>query len=281
MRRLLTALAALIVAAPAFAGTTWGGHKTVKPRGSRGGAVRPGGTRGGSTRGGAARGGSRPGATPAGGAAAEDPDAEPPKPAVQVEKSKDVVILTDGTKIVGTIIAVGQKRLLIIEEKAKTDRAIDRSEVESFRRGASERKTVSYDVNKDAYKGVLVLAEQGEADPAAPGPEPIPGPKVKPGPKPNPKPEPKPAPAKLGELWKLLEGDPSAAQIGAAFKKNGDWKAQVTKLIKAKKLPAEGQRAFNKLKKRVLSDKGFRDGLAVLMRNGTLPHSVLEVLTAK
>ena len=45
---------------------------------------------------------------------------------VRVEKSQDTVILTDGTKIVGTIIAAGQRAVIIIEQGAKKERVIKR-----------------------------------------------------------------------------------------------------------------------------------------------------------
>jgi hypothetical protein len=214
---------------------------------------------------------------------------------VTVEKSNDVVILTDGTKIVGTIIAVGQRRLIMIEEGAKKDRAIDRSDVESFRRGASLRKSVGYRVEKDAYKGVLTLAEEDPADPTAtttvvkpskpiirPAPTPKPGPKV-PGPKPKPGPGPKPAPkVKLDRLWPLLEGNKTTPrQISNAFARHPDWGAEVTRLIRSRKIPDEGKKAFVSFKKRVRTDKAFRDGLAEQVRKGKLPPGVLEVLKAR
>jgi hypothetical protein len=195
-----------------------------------------------------------------------------------------VVILTDGTKIVGTIIAVGQRRLLIIEKDADGERAIERANVESFRRGAGEGRTVSYEVVKDTEKGVLVLSEAGEIDPTttpSTGPAPAPTPKPKPAPKPKPKPKPKPSGAGLDKLWDLLEGNPSPEKIGSGFAGNPKWKSEIGKLIRQDKLPPRGRRAFVKLRARLRKDPAFRNGLAQQVLKGKLPISVLEILKAK
>ena len=48
----------------------------------------------------------------------KDAKAGADKPAVTVQKAEDTVILTDGTKLIGSIVAVGSKLLIMIEKDA-------------------------------------------------------------------------------------------------------------------------------------------------------------------
>ena len=207
-------------------------------------------------------------------------------PDLQVEKARDVVILTDGTKVIGTIIAAGQKRIMIIEDGASTERVINRSDVESYRRGPSERRTVGYRVEKDTFRGVLTLKEDDGTVPAGGGgaaPSRDTSPVSKPGTGIKPdaaKPEPA-ARVDLTPLWKMLEGKPSADDIAAAFIKNPGWAAQINRLVKSGRVPPEGARALEAVKARCSSDPAFVAGLAKVVMQNKLPVEVMEILKAR
>jgi hypothetical protein len=206
-----------------------------------------------------------------GGSKDKDEEKEP-EPGVAVERSRDVVILTDGTKITCTIIAAGGRRLLVLEEGANSERAIDRAKIESFRRGEGSGNVELYVVETDVKRGLLVLRKNGTgtgASGSSTG-----GSSGNSGGSAG-------RPADLGKLWKLLEGKKSAAELATQFKKNPQWNSEISRMVKAGKVPPRGLKAFGKIKKRIRSEKAFRNGLAELVKQGKLPPGVLEILRAR
>ena len=114
----------------------------------------------------------------AGGPAAE------PQPDLRVEKAEDTVILTDGTKLVGTILAAGLRAIIMIEKGQTTDRVVKRAEVESFTyasRGSGE--VTGYKTGVPPEQGLPVIVGEGVSD-APPAetapPKPPADPKAKP-----------------------------------------------------------------------------------------------------
>ncbi len=197
---------------------------------------------------------------------------EEPEPGVAVERSRDVVILTDGTKITCTIIAAGGRRLLVLEEGANSERAIDRAKVESFRRGEGSGNVELYVVETDVKRGILVLKKGGSGSGASGSSsgDTSGGATGAAGRKRD-----------LGKLWTLLEGKKSVADLAAQFKKNPQWNSDISRIVKSGKVPPRGLKAFGNLKKRIRSEKAFRNGLAELVKQGKLPPGVLEILRAK
>ena len=201
------------------------------------------------------------------------PDGEEtePEPDLRVETCEDVVILTDGTKIVGTIIAAGGRALVVIEKGATAERVIMRSDIERFGRGETSGEIVGYQVGVNPDEGLLVIDDGSGGTSTSTDPAPDPPAPVEPA---------RPVPADIGELWKLLGGSASAAELAAAFKTHPDWGQAVVDMKDSGNLPVEGKMALLKFKTRLLGDVGLRDELAKLAKEGKLPPGALEIMTA-
>jgi len=182
---------------------------------------------------------------------------------LRVEKAADTVILTDGTKLTGTILAAGQRAVIIIEQDQTTERVIPRSEVESFSyasRGSGEVKGYATGVHPD--QGLPVIVGEGSGAPSTGSQKlpattsPVPSPKPTPGPNPSPNPAPNPNPNKpgkdLSKLWTLL-GTANADELKAAVNANPQWRGEIRKLMNGE-VPAEGAEAVAKFKERMAKD---------------------------
>jgi hypothetical protein len=195
----------------------------------------------------------------AGGPAAE------PQPDLRVEKAEDTVILTDGTKLVGTILAAGLRAVIMIESGQTTERAIKRAEIESFTyaaRGSGE--VVGYKTGVPPEQGIPVIVGEGVSD-APPAEAPAP---AKPPADPKAKP-PKPA-ADLSKLWELLGGNATPEQIAAALQANPQWAAEIGKILRSGQVPPDGTAAVNRFKGRLLQDPKMRKALDDFGKGGKL-----------
>jgi hypothetical protein len=203
-------------------------------------------------------------AAPAGGA---DAAGGLPPADIRVEKAADTVILTDGTKLTGTILAAGQRAVIIIEQDQISERVIPRSEVESFSyasRGSGEVKGYATGVHPD--EGLPVIVGEGSGAPGGtsntPKPptanNPAPSPKPNPGPNPSPKSTPNPnKPGKdLSKLWTLL-GTANADELKAAVNANPEWRGEIRKIMNGE-VPADGADAVAKFKDRLAKDPALQ-----------------------
>ncbi|HOX06235.1 MAG TPA: hypothetical protein PK280_07530 [Planctomycetota bacterium] len=216
-------------------------------------------------------------AAPAGGGSSTGGVAGGPPPStLRVERAADTVILTDGTKLTGTILAAGQRSVIIIEQDQTSERIIPRSDVESFSyssKGSGEVKGYTTGVRPD--EGLPVITGEGSAAAGSPG---TPGGGGTPA---NPSGNKPPAgggagnPPKAGggagpganpggggaagggrdrsKLWALLGGTASAAEIKAAVEANPQWRGEIRRLMSGE-IPAEGADAVASFRARVAKD---------------------------
>lgn len=199
------------------------------------------------------------------------------KPTVTVEKAEDTVILTDGTKLVGSIVAVGTKLLIMIEKDATAERSIERSQVESYSYGKCLGQTTSYKTTVEPDQGLPVIsgectgAEEG-AGPGGPGPAPGPG-KNQPG-KTNPDNKAKPPDggrtADLSKLWELLAANPTAAQIKEAVAEHPAWRGRIREMLRTGQVPPEGAAAAAAFTARLEKEPELRKALDELLGGGKL-----------
>ncbi len=188
-------------------------------------------------------------AAPAGGGTA----GEPPPANLRVEKTADTVILTDGTKITGTILAAGLRAIIIIEQDQDYERVIKRSEIESFSyaaTGSGEVKGYATGVRPD--EGLPVIVGEGSAAAATAA-----GPSTS-----QPARGGKPSPASgadkdLGKLWELLGSNASADDLKTAVEANPQWRREVSRLM-AGNVPPEGAEAVGKIKARMAREPELR-----------------------
>ena len=206
------------------------------------------------------------GQPPFGGPAAE----KAPPPSLKVESCADSVILLDGTKLTGTIVAVGMKLLIMIEDGATAERSIARDEVESFRYGKSQGSTTAYktEVNPDIGLPVIVGEDDGTSAEPAPKPGAKPAPAMAPRPKPAAgpaQPANSPAKADLSKLWSLLGGNASADELKAALAANPQWRREIGRLLRGE-VPAEGADVVAKFKERLAMDPELRKAVEELTK---------------
>lgn len=203
------------------------------------------------------------GAEPAGGAPGAAGASETAPADVRVEKASDTVILTDGTKLTGTILAAGQRAIIMIEKDQTAERIINRSEIESYtfsQKGSGEIKGYTLGVRPD--EGLPVIVGEGSA---APGSTPASTGPAKPGPGGTPAKQ--PAGKDLSGLWTLLGGNASAADLKAAITANPDWQAEIGKLLRGN-VPPEGADAVAKFRARLLKEPDLQKMLGELMGGG-------------
>jgi hypothetical protein len=195
--------------------------------------------------------------------ATADPAGGLPPANLRVEKAADTVILTDGTKITGTILAAGLRAVIIIEKDQTAERVIKRSEIESFSYAAAGSGEVrGYTTGVRPEEGLPVIVGEGTpADSAATPQAPI---KPK-GPAPAPK-----SGKDLSKLWSLLGGNASVDDIKAAIAANPQWQDEIRKLM-AGEVPPEGADAVAKFKERMARDPELRKHLDGPRKHGRLP----------
>ena len=172
---------------------------------------------------------------------------EPPPADLRVERAADTVILTDGTKITGTIIAAGLRAVLIIEKDQTAERTIKRSEIESFAYGVGSGEVKGYATGVRPEEGLPVIVGEGSgAVSAAPATKPSPAPAAKPAPKKD-----------LSKLWELLGGNSTPDQIRDAIAANPQWQDEIRKILGGN-VPPEGAEAVNKFRNRLKREPGLR-----------------------
>jgi len=175
---------------------------------------------------------------------------EPPPADLRVERAADTVILTDGTKIAGTIIAAGLRAVIIIEKDQTSERTIKRAEIESFAYGAGSGEVKGYATGVRPEEGLPVIVGEGSgavsAGPATPAPAPKPSQGTKPAPKKD-----------LSKLWALLGGNSTPEQIRDAIAANPEWQDEIRKIMGGN-VPPEGADAVNKFRDRLKKDPGLR-----------------------
>jgi len=198
-------------------------------------------------------------AAPAGG----DVPGQLPPADLRVERAADSVILTDGTKVTGTILAAGLRAVIIIEKDQTSERVIKRSEIESFSYAASGSGEVkAYTTGVRPEEGLPVIVGEGSPAESAPALQPAPKPK---GPAPAPK-----AGKDLSKLWALLGGKASLDDIKAAVAANPQWQDEIRKLM-AGDVPPEAADAVAKFKERMARDPELRKNLDGPRKRGKLP----------